>query len=603
MHRFPWNSFSWAPPAALAALAWTASVAGCGGGNAGAPPPSTVDVAQPGGAAAGDAKGTASGTTGAARAPGAPSAAVTKAFAQLRDETIARWLAASPSWGRKLGLHEFDGKVAPRSAAAVDQEIADEKKGLTALSAIDKAALSPDDALDLALLKQHTEENLFEAVDRDFPHKSPQFYEELFEVNDYVDRDYAPLAERAQRLLEHEEAALKEVPHFYENIRLPLSKPVAEVAAKNFAGYATYLRGDLMKLVKGAGDAAFQARFAKTNEQLAVEAMKISAWLKKEAVPKGDASHVLGRERYEKLLRVQEGLTMPLADFKKMGEDNLAANRKAYEELAKTTKQTRPKANELLAEATKVMEGARKFIVDKKIVDVASDDAAVVKETPPYARWNSASLEASGPFEKVRSAFYYVTLPDPSWPKKEQEEYVFGRGTLVATTVHEVYPGHFIQHRWSEKAPSKPQQILWSYSFGEGWAHYTEQMMIEEGFMDSPEIRLGQLSDALLRNCRFVVSYGMHVEGMTLDAGIKRFVDECHIDKATAREQTVRGTFDPGYFAYTLGKLQILALRDEAKKKLGSKFTLQRFHDALLSHGSPPVALMHDRVLRELETP
>jgi len=598
MHRSRLVTFSWTAPFVLATSVALAATPGCGGGAADAPPLAVASRPSPPAPPAPPAPGPS-----ASAAPRGPDPATTKAFAELRDRTIARWLAAAPNWGRRLGLHEHDGKVPPKSTRAIEQLVADEKAGLAALAAIDPAGLSRDDALDLALMKQRSEQYLFDVVDRDAPRKSPQFYEDLFEVNDYVDRGYAPIAERAQRLLEHEEAALAEVPHFYENIRLPLSRPVAEVAAKNYAGYASYLRNELAKQVKGVGDAAFQARFAKANGQLAAEAAKIGAWLKKEAVPKGDASHVLGRERYEKLLRVQEGLTMPLADFKKMGEDDLAANRRAYEELAKTTKQTRPKANELIAEATKVMDGARKFIVDKKIVDVASEDAAVVKETPVYARWNAASLETSGPFDKARSAFYYVTLPDPSWPKKEQEEYVFGRGTLVATTVHEVYPGHFIQQRWAEKSPTKIQKMIASYSFVEGWAHYTEQMMIEEGFMDSPEIRLGQLSDALLRNCRFVVSYGIHVEGMSVDAGVKRFTDECHIDKATAREQTVRGTFDPGYFAYTLGKLQILALRDEAKKTMGAKFTLQRFHDALLAHGSPPVALMHDRVLGELESP
>ncbi len=568
-------------------------LAACGGSNSGGGATSTART--PNGTLATSA-------TAAATTPQLPPAsAATKGFAVLRDRVVDRWLSTSPHWARELGFHEFDGKVAKKARSALDTRIADEKRDLADLEAIDATVLTPDDALDLALLKQRSQQQLFELVDLDQPQKRPQFYEDLFEVNVYVDRDYAPILDRAKRLVDHEEAALKEVPHFYENIKLPISKPMAEVAAKNFAGYATYLRGDVVKLLKGVGDAAFQARLASANGGLAAEAEKLGAWLKKEAVPKGDASHVLGVERFKQLLRVQEGLTLPLADFKKMGEDNLQANKAAYEELAKTTKPKRPKATALLAEATKVMDAARAFIVEKKIIDLASTDATLVKETPPYARWNAASLDASGPFDKARSAFYYVTLPDPSWSKKEQEEYVFSFGTLIATTVHEVYPGHFVQGRWVERAPSKMQKMSASYSFVEGWAHYTEQMMLEEGFMDSPETRLGQLTDALLRNCRYTVSLGMHAEGMSIDEGIKHFVEDCHTDKATAREQTIRGTFDPGYFAYTLGKVQILALREEARKKLGPKFTLQRFHDTLLAHGSPPVALIHDRVLKEMD--
>lgn len=175
------------------------------------------------------------------------------------------------------------------------------------------------------------------------------------------------------------------------------------------------------------------------------------------------------------------------------------------------------------------------------------------------------------------------------------------RGEIVSTTVHEVFPGHYLQGLWQQRAPTFMQKVAWSYSFGEGWAHYVEQMMVEEGFeKESPETRLGQLSDALLRNCRFVASIGIHVRGWSVEDAKKRFMEDCKQDEAGARQQAVRGTFDPGYFAYTLGKLQILALREEAKKKLGDAFSLRAFHDALLAHGAPPVPLIRDRVLAQL---
>jgi uncharacterized protein (DUF885 family) len=175
------------------------------------------------------------------------------------------------------------------------------------------------------------------------------------------------------------------------------------------------------------------------------------------------------------------------------------------------------------------------------------------------------------------------------------------RGVALSTAIHEVYPGHFLQRQWERRAPTRTQKILESYSFVEGWAHYGEQMMIEEGFgADDAQNHLGQLSDALLRNCRVVVSLGVHAEGMKLAAAEKRFMTDCHQDKASARQEAARATFDPGYFAYTLGKIQILALREEAKKRLGAKFSLKRFHDALLAHGAPPVPLIRDRVLADL---
>ena len=176
------------------------------------------------------------------------------------------------------------------------------------------------------------------------------------------------------------------------------------------------------------------------------------------------------------------------------------------------------------------------------------------------------------------------------------------RGTLVSTTVHETYPGHFLQGAWVRNAPTRVQRSVSSYSFSEGWAHYVEQLMADAGFVaDSPQTRLGQLSDALLRNCRFRVSIGLHTRGMSIADAERSFVEDCHQDQASAHEQAVRGTFDPGYFAYTLGKLQIMALRRQAEQRLGTRFSLKRFHDALLSHGTPPVPLIHARVLTDLE--
>ena len=311
---------------------------------------------------------------------------------------------------------------------------------------------------------------------------------------------------------------------------------------------------------------------------------------------------MLGEARFLRFVALQEGLTVDLAKFEAMGEADLQANKKAYEALAPKAPFSRPKASELMSAATTLVEASRRFVEGRKLVTIPSDDHARLKETPPFMRWNAAFLDAPGAFEDPSlSGYYYLTLPDPTWPAKEQEDYLMPRGILLSTTIHEVYPGHFLQGQWIRRAPTRAQKLLDSYSFVEGWAHYGEQLMIEEGFgADDPQNRLGQLSDALLRDCRFVVAVGVHAKGMSLDAAEKRFVDDCKQDKATAREQAARATFDPGFFAYTLGKVQILELRAEAKKKLGARFSLQRFHDALLSHGSPPVPLVRARVLAEL---
>jgi uncharacterized protein (DUF885 family) len=521
-------------------------------------------------------------------------------FALLRDRVLAERFADDPASARDLGLHEYDGKVAPISKDALAASVARLNRAAEGLASVDRAGLSPDEALDLAELASWVDRALFQLVDVDAPRKVPQFYNDLFSVNIYLDREYAPLEERARRLTDQEEAALAEVGHIRENLTPPLSKPVAEVAARNFAGFASYLRGDVARAVGKQGDEAQRKRFAAANDALARAAADLAAWLTKEAT-RGDQSHVLGPARYVKLLRAQEGLTMPLADFERMNEEDLAANKKAYEELASHVKDSLVRENDFFATATRMMKEGRDFVVSHGIVTLASEDAATVRETPPYQRWNAASIEMSGPFEKARSAYYQLTIPDKTWPEKERQAYLGTLGDLLGTTIHEVYPGHFVQGRWIERAPTRVQKAYQSYSFVEGWAHYSERMMIDEGFgKDDAGNRLAMLHGALLRNCRFAASIGIHTKGMTVEQAEKRFALDCHQARAEAHEQAVRGTFDPGYFAYTLGKLQILALREEAKKKLGDKFSLQRFHDALLSHGSPPIALIHDRVLREM---
>jgi len=536
----------------------------------------------------------------AKRSGGAKVDGASIAFSGIRDRVLDGLLADDPALARDLGLHEYDGRVASLSRDAIALRVGRLRAASDELAAVPANALDDDESLDLAELVHWVQTRLFWLVDMDAPRKYPAFYEDLFAVSVYVDRDYAPFEVRADRLVAQEEAALAELSHARENLAVPLSKPLAEVAARNFAGFATYLRGDVTRWMSGVRQAETRRRFVDVNGTLAKSADELSAWLRKESV-RGDQSHVLGPERFAKLIRVQEGLSLSTDEFARMNEENLAANRRAYEALAQAVRPEPMTESTLFSDAASLVEQSRRFVVDHGIVTLASQDAVTVRETPPYERWNFASIEMSGPFERAKSAFYQLTIPDRSWPATERQQYLGSRGDLLGTTVHEVYPGHFVQGRWAERAPTRVQKAFSDYAFVEGWAHYVEQMMIEEGFgRDDPANRLAMLGRALLRNCRFAASVGIHVNGITIEDAEKRFIADCHQDRATAHEQAMRASFDPGYFAYTLGKLQILKIRQEARSKLGGRFSLLRFHDALLSHGSPPLALIASRVLRDL---
>ena len=539
--------------------------------------------------------------SGTASSP--PTAASVERAGPSTSEGLARrWLDLSPSLARALGLHEYDGRVADYSAAGVERAIATYRELNDAIGQARALGPSADDALDLAALAQVIELGLFDLTEVEAWRNRPAFYSELFSVEEYIVRDYAPKEQRARAMREHFARARAQVPNIERNLRSPLSEPVTRTAVDIFKGFGVYLRGDVQSFLEGVSDAALRTETQALARELAGEAERVAARLESVELPRADQSHVLGRERYEHLLAAQEALTTSIEDLEKLARDDLARNKAAYEALAARVERSRPPASELLAEARRVVEGSRSFTVDRGIVSLPSQPHVEVRETPPYMRWNSAFLNAGGPFDAPDlAAFYYVTLPDPAWPPKEQAEYVMSRGEIVSTSVHEVFPGHYLQSLWQRNAPSFVQKVVGSYSFVEGWAHYVEQMMIDEGFAaDVPEARLGQLSDALLRDCRFVASIGIHVHGMSVAEAQRLFRDECKQDEANARQQAVRGTFDPGYFAYTLGKLQILELRREAERRLGPRFELRRFHDALLAHGAPPVPLLRERVLADL---
>lgn len=537
---------------------------------------------------------------GCSRPPDVPTSPCGTSEAEI---VLDEYLERVPALARSLGMREFDGQLADYSAAGIADRVAFLKRSHAYLDEIDPRRLSADDQLDRKLVLLELEQQLFRIETMQEWRKRPMFYEELFSIDGYLTRDYAPIDIRARGLLRHVEGALKQVHNITDNLVGPMATPILVTAVGIYRGYAEYLDGDAITILDAMTDEKLKADVVVAIRELAKQARKIADHLEKIEIPRGDDSYILGVARYKQLLRAQEALDIPLDEFERLGEENLAENKKAYEELAARITMKRPPAPELLTIATDLTKRAKAFVEEKHLVTIPAEDKVQIRETPPFMRYNAAFLDPPGPFDKPDlPGFYYITPPNPEWPAKEQEEYVMFTGTLLATSVHEVYPGHYLQGMWIGKAPTKVQKSLGSYSFIEGWAHYGEQLMIEEGFgAENEENHLGQLGDALLRNCRVVVSLGVHTKGMTLEAAAKRFVDDCKQDPATAREQATRATFDPGYFAYTLGKVQILKLRDEAKALLGNGFDLQIFHDSLLAHGSPPVPLIRERVLNEIQ--
>jgi uncharacterized protein (DUF885 family) len=335
--------------------------------------------------------------------------------------------------------------------------------------------------------------------------------------------------------------------------------------------------------------------------------------------------YALGRDRCIKLLDYGEMVVLPPERLLDLGMEELKRKQKVFEETAKQIDPARkaidvfkeiqkdhPTAQNLIPDTAKDLEMIRQFVLDHKIITIPSNVRAHVAETPQFMRATSfASMDTPGPFEtKATEAFYYVTPVESNWPAAQQEEWLtaFNYYTTDIVSIHEAYPGHYIQFLClNASRATKLEKIFNSYAFTEGWAHYTEQMMVDEGFgKDSTgkdgsrgaKYLLAQTDEALLRICRLCVSIRMHCQNMSVDEATKFFQENAYYEEKPARQEAIRGTFDPEYLYYTLGKLQIFKLREDYRQQEGAKFSLRKFHDEMLRHGSPPIRLLREVLLQ-----
>jgi len=363
-------------------------------------------------------------------------------------------------------------------------------------------------------------------------------------------------------------------------------------------------------------------QFKAINERAIQELRGYAAYLKETKLPKANDRFALGRARYAKLIEYGEMVTLPPERLLEIGMEELKREQKIFADTArlidpgkkpievfKAIQKDHPTAEGLISDTAKNLEMIRQFLIDKRIITIPSAVRARVDETPQFMRATSfASMDTPGPFEtKATEAFYYVTPVESHWPPEQKEEWLtaFNFYTTDIMSVHEAYPGHYVQFLCLNASPAtRLEKIFTSYAFVEGWAHYTEKMMVDEGFgtsadkLKSAKYRLAQSDEALLRICRMCVSIRMHCQNMTLDEGTRFFQDNCYYEEKPARQEAIRGTFDPEYLYYTLGKLQILKLREDYRMQEGKSFSLQKFHDEMLRHGAPPIRLLRAILLR-----
>ena len=438
-----------------------------------------------------------------------------------------------------------------------------------------------------------------------------------------MERKFAPPDERLRSLIARE----KQMPALLDAARINLKNPpriYTEIAVEQLPGIIGFFQKDVPLAFADAQDPAVRAEFAQTNLAVVTALDGYLAWLKSDLLPRSHGDYRIGADAFQKKLAYDEMVDTPLDKLLEIGWADLRKNQAHFNELAKEIEPGKdprdvleelganhPAPDHLLDSFRATFDGLLSFIRTHQIVTVPSDIRPIVEETPPFMRATTfASMDTPGPFEAhATEAYFNVTLPDPSMSPAEVEGYMhsFNVGTVISTAVHEAYPGHYVQFLWLPQAPSKVRKLLGANTDVEGWAHYCEQMMLDEGYgqpgagakdeRESKFLRLGQLQDALLRNARFIVGIEMHTGKMSFDDAVAFFQKEGYQGKETAMVEAKRGTSDPTYLYYTLGKLEIMKLRDDMKKKQGAAFSLEKFHDDFLRQGFPPIKIVREAML------
>jgi len=518
---------------------------------------------------------------------------------------IAQYYERNPETAVDAGLHEYDGQMSDYSLAALD-EYARWLDDVVA-TAESYSDLEGLEAFERDYLLTEMRGSLFWLRESDFPTKNPLFYRASVSV--YVDREYAPLDQRIVAYTQY----ISQLPEMLEtmktNLEPPLPAPYLKISHGVLSGFADYLENTVPGLFASVENEQLQRQFSAANDDAAEAVKQAAAWID-ELKATATNDYALGEERFLEMLSATQGVDISLADLKAAGELDLQRNLNALHEScaefapgASTQDcvlqvQNRKPPEGAVAGATRQLPALRKFLEDNDIVSIPGTEDALVAESPPHRRFNAAYINIPGPFETGLPSVYYIAPPDPEWSEEDQLAYVKGEADLLAISVHEVWPGHFLQYLHSNRTENNIGRHFGTYSFSEGWAHYSEQMMVDAGLgAGDPEVRIGQLLNALLRNVRYICAIGLHAEGMTVEESQAMFEEKAFQDFGNATQQAYRGTYDPGYLNYTLGKLMINKLREDWTTGRGGDEAWGRFHDQFLSYGVPPIPLVREQML------
>jgi len=538
------------------------------------------------------------------------------AASKVIDQYFDLYFQFHPSAATAAGFHQYDNQLEDYSHASSAREAQSLRDFAPKLARALTQKPSQPDAADIEYLQSCIKSRLLEIETIRSWQSDPDTYASgpAYSLFLLMKRNYAPPEERLRSVIARE----KQIPAAIQAGRTNLKNPpriFTEIALEQLPGTITFIQNDVPAAFSSVKDPQLLAEFRESTKQVIAALQAYETFLKKDLLPVSKGDFRLGADTFRKKLLYEEMVDIPLVRLREIGYADLHRNqerlkktaaeidaKKSTLEVLAEVRKDHPPSDQLLQSFRDTLAGLRQFIEQRHIVTIPSKLEPVVEETPPFARaLTTAAMETPGAFEtKAPGGIFQVTLPDPSWKADQINQYMegFDRPSLISTSIHEVYPGHYEQYLWTLKLNSKVRQLLYCGTNSEGWAHYTEQMMLDEGYSTDPKIRLGQLIDALLRDSRFIVGLEMHTGKMSLDQAKIFFVEQGYQVPPIAEVEARRGTSDPTYLVYTLGKLQILKLRDDYRKQQGDKFTLQDFHDRFLEHGGLPVKLIRQSMLK-----
>jgi uncharacterized protein (DUF885 family) len=534
------------------------------------------------------------------------------------DDLLGYLHETHPTYATLDGVHTHDDLLEDLSRSAVEGESHALAGYLRRLDEITPEGLTPIERLEHRMLASHVRARMFELEEIRTWEKNPQFYADIVasSLAGQALFTHAPAPERARRVL----SKLRQTPRLIQAARDNVKEPpgiFVKVGIETFRGAQKFIDHDLPRAFSSLDDLHLLADLADAQTEASHAIASYVDYLETELAPRARASFRLGRERFEQKIRLDEGLTLSVDRLLAIATRELEATQEAFKSVAgrmnggnpletwARTKAGHPAPGELVGVGRQQLEELRTFLERQSVISMPPGEPITVAPTPDFYRWSFASMWTPGPFEtKPTRAYYYLTDVDPAWPSDRQQEYLrdYNYPTLWSISIHEVYPGHFLHYQHLRRVESKVRKSIMfaPASFVEGWAHYCEQMMLEAGFgRQDHGIKLGQLAESLIRLVRFIVAIRLHTEDMSVEQGVRMFRDEAYMEEASARREAERGTFDPTYLVYTVGKLMVLKLRQDCKAQQGKSFSLKNFHDTLLGHGTAPIWLHRSLMLGE----